>query len=64
MKAKDLLVKYKLTIIMVTHNVTIPINYGNRVVILNDKKIAFDKKYTDGDKRDKELFLKYVNPIL
>lgn len=56
--------KYNLTIIMVTHNVSIPVKYGNRVIILQNKNIVFDKKYNKEDKREIEFFLKYVNPTI
>jgi putative tryptophan/tyrosine transport system ATP-binding protein len=37
-----------LTSLMVTHNLEIASNYGNRVIILKDKKIAYDKTFEFG----------------
>ncbi|RJQ61044.1 MAG: ATP-binding cassette domain-containing protein [Stygiobacter sp.] len=59
---EKLLHKYNLTILMVTHNINIAMKYGNRIIILKDKKIIFDKKYKDGEKRDYEFLLSQVNP--
>lgn len=49
--------KHNLTTLMVTHNLQIATEYGDRVLILKNRGIAFDQIYSKGTFRDpKELF--------
>lgn len=51
-KTNELIIEHSLTSIMVTHNLEIALNYGNRLIILKNRKIAFDKSYKPNESRD------------
>src|SRR5213078_4053243 len=53
----ELAKKYSLTTLMVTHNVQIASLYGNRVLVLKDGSITFDRRYDPEDVRDPQELL-------
>lgn len=53
--------EYGLTTLMVTHNVQIASQYGNRVLVLKDRKIAFDKKYEQSSERSPHELLSLIS---
>lgn len=53
----ELAKKYSLTTLMVTHNVHIASAYGNRVLVLRNGYINFDRRYEAGAVRDPQELL-------
>jgi putative ABC transport system ATP-binding protein len=53
--------KLGLTTLMVTHNMQIALQYGNRVLILRDNRIAFDRRYQAGEMRNAQELLKILS---
>lgn len=56
----DLSREYRLTTLMVTHSPQIAAEYGDRVLILKDKRILQDSRLQDGVKRDAEELRKLL----
>jgi putative tryptophan/tyrosine transport system ATP-binding protein len=57
----ELVKKYGLTVLMVTHNIQIASQYGDRVFVLRDGRIAFDKTYSSGEPRDPKAMLDLIS---
>jgi putative ABC transport system ATP-binding protein len=57
----ELAKKYELTTLMVTHNVQIASLYGNRVLVLKEGCITFDRKYESDDVRDPQELLTLIS---
>jgi putative ABC transport system ATP-binding protein len=47
----------KLTCIMTTHNLDFAVEYGNRVIALNEGNIVFDSQDNESQKIDRQLLL-------
>lgn len=50
----DLSREYRLTTLMVTHSPQIAAEYGDRVLVLKDKKIFYEQRWKEGERRDAE----------
>lgn len=57
----ELVKRYSLTTLMVTHNVQLAALYGNRVLVLKDGCITFDQRYNPGDVRDPQELLELIS---
>jgi putative ABC transport system ATP-binding protein len=51
--------KNNLTALMITHNLTDALKYGNRLIVLNDGQIVLDVNGKEKDKLTQEKILKY-----
>jgi putative tryptophan/tyrosine transport system ATP-binding protein len=56
----ELAKKYSLTTLMVTHNVQIATLYGNRVLVLKEGRLTFDRRYETNDVRDPQELLALI----
>jgi len=52
--------KNSITTLMVTHNISIAANYGDRILILKNRKIEFDKYYNEDVKKDRYELLQLM----